>query len=318
MKKVARRINHFLSERYSNFFRKSYYIQVILMHKLYENKSQIIPENGSTVEGITVAQFEKFIRYFSKRNVAFISASDILDNKIQKNKNYVFLTFDDGYYNNMWALPILEKYKALATIYVSTNHIQENKSFWWDAIYRYRTGVSEEHVLNEVSNLKKMKWEDQEQYLIKNFGDEVLKPKSDLDRPLTEKEFESISNHEYISIGNHTDNHLNMTLYSKDELTKSIIRAEEYIKKITEEPSQSFAYPYGMYDQNSIDTLRSMGFKVAVSVNEGKITASEIQDEKGKLLLKRSQLSGYIDIEDQCRNIHVNFSIASKIKNLFR
>ena len=50
-------------------------------------------------------------------------------------KNSFALTFDDGFENNMSiAAPILTDYKVPATIYVTTNFIENNEMSWIDKI----------------------------------------------------------------------------------------------------------------------------------------------------------------------------------------
>ena len=40
------------------------------------------------------------------------------------------LTFDDGYYNNHLALPVLEEFDVPALFFISTNHVKQQKCFW--------------------------------------------------------------------------------------------------------------------------------------------------------------------------------------------
>ena len=49
----------------------------------------------------------------------------------------VALTFDDGYADNLThAKPILEKFHAPATIFITTGYIGAAKEFWWDELER--------------------------------------------------------------------------------------------------------------------------------------------------------------------------------------
>ena len=50
-------------------------------------------------------------------------------------ENGVVITFDDGYADVLYnALPLLEKYKIPATIFVTTGKL--GKEFWWDELER--------------------------------------------------------------------------------------------------------------------------------------------------------------------------------------
>lgn len=49
----------------------------------------------------------------------------------------VALTFDDGYANNLYqAKPLLERYDAPATVFVTAGYIGSEREFWWDELDR--------------------------------------------------------------------------------------------------------------------------------------------------------------------------------------
>jgi peptidoglycan/xylan/chitin deacetylase (PgdA/CDA1 family) len=49
--------------------------------------------------------------------------------------NTISLTFDDGYYDNLYyAKPLLEKYKCPATFFIPAYYIDKKNLFWWDEL----------------------------------------------------------------------------------------------------------------------------------------------------------------------------------------
>lgn len=49
----------------------------------------------------------------------------------------VAITFDDGYYDNLYnAKPLLERYAVPATIFLTTGNIGQAREFWWDELER--------------------------------------------------------------------------------------------------------------------------------------------------------------------------------------
>ena len=87
---------------------------------------------------MTVEKFRQFIDYYVKHDYIFVSPDDI-QNGLDPGKNSTFsLLLKDGYYNNNLALPILKEYNIPALFFISSNHIKQNKCFWWDVVYRQR------------------------------------------------------------------------------------------------------------------------------------------------------------------------------------
>lgn len=63
---------------------------------------------------------------FIKSNYQTVFFRDLEGSKSLKNK--IILTFDDGYYNNLkYLVPLLEKHKLKATIFIPTEFIQNSK-----------------------------------------------------------------------------------------------------------------------------------------------------------------------------------------------
>ena len=83
------------------------HLQPILLHKMYAQRSDIVGEWGTVDEGFTVSDLDRMITWFKSRNYVFIKPSDILNTQLDHSKNYILLTFDEEYYNNFLALPVL-------------------------------------------------------------------------------------------------------------------------------------------------------------------------------------------------------------------
>lgn len=99
-------------------FSKTENIRILMYH-------HVQPENLNMTNDLTVTaeNLEEQLQYIKKNyNTLFFKE---LENK--KNlENKLILTFDDGFYNNLqYLLPLLEKYQLKATIFITTNFIQE-------------------------------------------------------------------------------------------------------------------------------------------------------------------------------------------------
>lgn len=313
-KNIISKINRTLSEKMVHG-KIAPHLQPILLHKLYASKSDIVEEWGTVDEGFTVENLDTMISWFRKRNYHFIRPSDIINTPLDTSMNYILLTFDEGYYNNMLALPVLEKHQVHATFFISTGHIKSGKGFWWDIIYRNRIkqGIAKPEVMKEMDSLMQKSYTEQENFLVKEFGENALQPLGDQDRPMTPAELKTFSEHPLVELGNHTHYHLNMNNYAKQELKNSVLEAHKDLVEMTGKAPLSFAYPYGIYNDEVLEVIREFPYKIAVTTVEEKMQNEQWMN-KEKLLLNRKHFVGWIDIEDQCYNIYSGYSLASDIK----
>lgn len=316
MKKHIKRIYHDLNEVIVKNFRYLPYIQPILLHKIYNSRNEITTLNGTIAEGVDKQQFETFVKYFKKRNVKFINEEDILKGNLIANKQYVYLTFDDGYFNNFNCLPILEKYEVKATFYISTDHVENQKAYWWDSLARELTKRDQySHIKDLVNEMYQLKLHEQDEYMINNFGPNALKSNNDIDRPMTKKELEVFASNKYVTIGNHTHSHLNLELYSDLEIRNSINSAESFLNQITNQKIKSISYPHGFVNKHISNIAKECGYQIGITTVPKKNRHEDLENPDKRLLLNRIQLSGFFNIETQCRNIHTDsFSILKALK----
>ena len=102
-----------ISEFYLKLFKEKNSLLIFNFHGLFNNKKEINQNLVNPKTWITTDQFQQFIEYYLKHNYTFVSPNDVLHGLGNDNK-YVMITFDDGYYNNNYALPILKKYQIPA------------------------------------------------------------------------------------------------------------------------------------------------------------------------------------------------------------
>ena len=108
-----------------------------LFHSLFRNDREIALNVVDPLERTTVAQFRQLIGYYVRHGYRFISPADLLRG-LDADEKYAMITFDDGYFNNTLALPVLEEFGVPAVFFISTDHVRKNKCFWWDVLYRPR------------------------------------------------------------------------------------------------------------------------------------------------------------------------------------
>ncbi|GBU09477.1 polysaccharide deacetylase Ecf1 [Gammaproteobacteria bacterium] len=105
---------------------------------MYHSVAASAEYNGEKGINIVPEAFEKQVKYLKKRNYNFLKASELLSNSLNNSSNSsnsnhsnnlnVTLTFDDGYMNNYTnVFPILKKYNAKATIFLSFDAMNAEK-----------------------------------------------------------------------------------------------------------------------------------------------------------------------------------------------
>lgn len=250
-----------------NFKNQKNKLLIFYFHGIYRNEAEKNLNHVDPQNNLTVSQFTDFIEYFLENNYQFIKPED-LSKGLPGNKPYIMLTFDDGYFNNTLAIEIISKYKIPATFFITTKNILENKSYWWDIIYKYRVkeGKNLDEIRKEQNYLKGFKHTFIENYINENFGYDSFEPWSDIDRPLNIKELKEASANPYVTIGNHTDNHSILTNYSDEEIKKELSLSNKILFDLTGINPSTVAFPNGNFNRQVLDITQELGFQFAFTV----------------------------------------------------
>ena len=288
---------------------------VFYFHGLYQSPGQRDLNHIDPQKNMTVSQFHEFVDYFINHNYVFIRPEDLLAG-LDIHKRYAMITFDDGYYNNMLALPVLEKFNIPAVFFITADNVKENKAFWWDIIYKNRKmqGRSAKQIQNEQEFLKDYKHDYISDYILKNFGDGASKPWSDIDRPLTETDVRKMAKNPFAVIGNHTYHHALLPNYTKNEMEIEIISANEFIADLTGITPISIAFPNGYYNKIVLDIIKEAGLRVAFSAVPGK---NKLPIENNEILCLKRFIANNNNIKNYGSFFRLGFtpgSLYSRIK----
>lgn len=237
---------------------------VFYFHGLFESAKEkelnhIDPQNNMTIEAFTI-----FIDYFLCHNYKFITPEDLICG-LEDKQPYAMITFDDGYFNNLRAIEILNKYKIPAIFFISTKNMMENKAYWWDIIYKYRIkqGNSIENIRGEQMSLKSFKYSYIDDYILRTFGMEAFTPCSDLARPFNRDEIKQLATNPYVVFGNHTHNHSILINYSKNEVKEELNAANKILFELTGTLPIAIAFPNGNFNQMVLEATEEEGFRYA-------------------------------------------------------
>jgi peptidoglycan/xylan/chitin deacetylase (PgdA/CDA1 family) len=200
----------------------------------------------------------------------------------------VAITFDDGYADN---LPALRGIDVPVTVFISTGHVEEGRTFWWDELVRLlhtarsttpltvalgddvRTWPARDAAGRQLARRGLHAWlqvrsrADVEAALVqvRAWADA---PDAEDPRPLTLDELRELAQH--VTIGAHGRNHL--SLRWTDDPLEEMTRSRDDLSAWLAAAPTAFSYPFGVPDRDvserTITAARTAGFRTAV-VNAG-------------------------------------------------
>jgi peptidoglycan/xylan/chitin deacetylase (PgdA/CDA1 family) len=273
-----------------------------LFHSLFRDEQEIGCNLVDPLQGTTVAVFRKVIEYFRAHGYRFVGPQDLL-NGLEEGEKYALITFDDGYYNNFLALPILEELRAPAIFFISTQNVTQNKCFWWDVIYRERAaqGASRHQRQREINSLKLLQTEQIEGRLREQFGPNCFSPRCDIDRPFSPREVAELAQHPWSHIGNHTANHAILTNYSADQVRNQLLDAQHALREMTGKTSVAVAYPNGAYNDQIVRICQEVGLSLGFTIQPRKVGLPFNGNSPDRLRLGRFVPDGKPSVITECR-----------------
>ena len=281
-----------------------------LFHSLFRDESEIARNVVDPLDRTTVAHFRQLVEYYLAHEYRFVCPTDLLRG-LDPAGRYAMLTFDDGYYNNIHALPVLNQYRVPAVFFISTNHVRQNKCFWWDVLYRERIarGATPRRIYREALSLKSLRTSEIEAQLLNRFGPDALTPQGDIDRPFSPAELRDFAASPHVHLGNHTADHAILTSYSDDEIRHQIVTAQQALRDMTGIDPVSIAYPNGAHDLRILETCKQAGLKLGFTIRPHKTTPPLDDTSPNLLRLGRFVPLGKRKMKSQCLAYRSDFQL---------
>jgi len=203
---------------------------------------------------------------------------------------FVALTLDDGYADNLTqALPVMEKFAAPFTVFVTTGMITREIDAWW-------FGVTElvrrcDHI--DLPNLGRFECADpaakRRTYaaitdaihadfdVLPGVREAIARAGIEIpalvDREaLTEQQLRTLAQHPLVTIGGHTTTHPNLKLASAATVRAEMADNRKFLQDITGQPIDHNAYPFGhsgACGEREAEISRALGFRTAVTTRAG-------------------------------------------------
>ena len=298
-------LRHNLAKLRIKFGKNSANLMILLFHTIYESKAEREKDLVYPYIGMTVDNFRLVIEYYLSQEFMFVSPDEILLG-IKDDRNYVLITFDDGYYNNLRVVPLLHEYRIPAIFFIATYFIHEKVGYWWDFIHRScrEKGMSNEKIDACVESMKKYTHVDIANHLLQNYGITNQKPVADIDRPLTPDELKDLAQDTLVHIGNHTRNHVILTNYFEADIRQQIQASQTDIHDLIDEAPSVISYPYGNYSKSIIEIAQQCGLKMGITVDNVVNPAPIDQTSPDIMTLGRFMPVEKLPVVNQCRIYH--------------
>lgn len=194
---------------------------------MYHMVREHLPKKKSKFNRLRVKpkEFEKQLKWLQKNGFCSFTLSELAKLEEIPYKSVV-LTFDDGYQDNyINAFPLLQKYNFKATIFLVLQRFEKN----WAT-------DKDKHSSSDELNGEKM---------------------------LSHEEVTKMLQSGLIEIGSHTLSHANLpTLASKED---EIFLSKKELERIYNIKCNSFAYPFGFYDEQSIQEVKKASYTNATT-----------------------------------------------------
>ena len=229
---------------------------------------------------------------------------------------HAWLTFDDGYANNLALADPSVRGGAPVTVFVSTGHVETGEAFWFDALWRgcRERGVAPDEHARRRDGLKRLAPDAVRAALREAFGPAILEPEGDLDRPMTPDELTAFARAPGVSIGNHTRDHAILPVLAREAARAQIERAQTDLARWLGRAPGAIAYPNGDCDGATVAMARAAGLTVGVTTRFGRARTPPVDPMR----LPRFALSeGHPrSIEAQVRRVRVPLSPSAALQAL--
>lgn len=290
---------------------------ILVVHALYQRPSDADTAGVFPHERMTVDKLRHFIECFFEMGYTFLSPVDVSSSSHLPDKA-MMLTFDDGYFNFVHALPVLREYQIPVTFFVCPGYMVNSQSFWWDVIYRKARsgGVAEGSVRREMWRLRTKPFDDIHSHITDRWGKHAMRSSNDLDRPLSLDEFKEVAREPLVHVGNHTFHHTTLPFQTEIGIHKELRLAEEFFERELGKKPNVVSYPNGDYGDSIIAICEQRGYELGMTIDARRNAYGKNAASSQRLSLGRYTLSGERDVKRQAKSIAQPYSVSGAIRRL--
>ncbi len=260
---------------------------ILFCHGFTERESHEGLENYDG-KHLYIKKFQARLAYL-KKYYQILSLDDWLGKRSKGEKipdRSVILTFDDGYRSNYTlAYPVLKQMDVPATIFLTTDFI-ENKQFLWTDRVEYAVqnaaagGDTESRIQSAAKSKSRVKSLSQEKNselvaeLESELGEKLSAGENppEIYRPLEWGDISEMLESKLISFGSHTHTHKILSRLPPDAALEELRLSREIIEKRTQTGCRLFCYPNGEqgdFNEPTKNLLKQAGYSCGLTTVEG-------------------------------------------------
>jgi peptidoglycan/xylan/chitin deacetylase (PgdA/CDA1 family) len=270
---------------------------------------------------VAAAELDAQVGFLTK-NAQIVSLEDYFDKKYDASRFTVALTFDDGYRNNLrYALPVLERYAAPATFFLTSAAARGAEWLWMDFL-DVATRLTPPTLEVETHFFKKKKWrhrvyfaDEQGQTLADwvRYGPtqrvshveaalqatgawQGAEAWADYWQLLSPSEIRTLAASPLVTIGAHGHTHCDLAVMPHEAACTELRTAKSALETLCGQPIRTLAYPFGAYTRPLLDYAQSIGFEQQFAVDF--LFADDHHDPR---LRERMIVNPYISMTNQWR-----------------
>jgi len=276
---------------------------IILMYHGFTNEENHVGVENYQGKHINIEIFRAQIKYITK-NYNVISLEQYINYCNKKEElppKSIIITIDDGYKSNYTiSFPIFKEFDIPATIFLTTDFIDNKKFLWVDRLEYAINNTKKKNLKLEIANKKesfdldtyngKIVCDKSIRLKLKSLNNEIIdkfiqEVEDKLDaklsgtlnvpaiyKPLEWDEISEMINTSKVDIGSHTHKHLLLANYDNEVIMNELLLSNKIIQKKTGVDTRLFCYPNGAvgdFNEKTKLAIKESGYSCALTTVRG-------------------------------------------------
>ncbi|WP_413668495.1 polysaccharide deacetylase family protein [Mucilaginibacter sp. Mucisp86] len=286
---------------------------------LYHNVCKSDPHKFNTLF-LTAERFEEHLQYY-KKYFNVVSLDDYYKGNFSGQKFNIALTFDDGLANNYhYVLPLLTKYRIPATFFVTAirdagfdilwNDMLSIAGYYGPARFTYKNETYRKNRNNKYVDENGTLYADKlrstgfnEKAALMSFLEQLTglranRLNDDYWLQMTPAQIKTMSASAFAAIGAHSYYHNDLARIGPASAASEMTMCKQYLENITGKPINSFAFPYGSYNEQVLKDAKAAGYTQLLATDFIKP-----DDGQDNTMRERLTINPFISIPNQLNAI---------------